>query len=177
MVYLPEVTHPSINWAWRRVTSLITTNALPLSQTTNPKVCTHPTCNLFTVRAQIKLWIWPWTQIHRVLIFSYQAYNNHWTYKPVCHGVLSPAIYHEWVMQHHVGSSAGSLRHQYVVDTWGHRHQLPNQCNTWCLQATPESWNLLLYIVKINRQAKNPTNHLDNENSYVLYKWTEKFQQ
>jgi len=30
------VTHPCINPAWRRVTSLITTNALPLSQTTNP---------------------------------------------------------------------------------------------------------------------------------------------
>ena len=29
------VTHPCINRAWRRVTSLITTNALPLSQTTN----------------------------------------------------------------------------------------------------------------------------------------------
>ena len=34
MVYL-TVTHPSINRAWRRVTSLIVTNALPLSQTTN----------------------------------------------------------------------------------------------------------------------------------------------
>ena len=30
------VTHPCINRVWRRVTSLITTNALPLSQTTNP---------------------------------------------------------------------------------------------------------------------------------------------
>jgi len=32
------VTHPCIDRAWRRVTSLITTNALPLSQTTNPCV-------------------------------------------------------------------------------------------------------------------------------------------
>jgi len=30
------VTHPKINRAWRRVTSLIVTNALPLSQTTIP---------------------------------------------------------------------------------------------------------------------------------------------
>jgi len=38
MVYLPQtVTHPSINRAWRGVTSLIETNALPLSQTTMPK--------------------------------------------------------------------------------------------------------------------------------------------
>ena len=34
--YIPRwCTHPSINRAWRRVTSLIATNALPLSQTTN----------------------------------------------------------------------------------------------------------------------------------------------
>jgi len=31
------VTHPSTNWAWYRVTRLIETNMLPLSQTGNMK--------------------------------------------------------------------------------------------------------------------------------------------
>jgi len=48
MVYPETVTHPSINWARRRVTTLIETNAPPLSQATTACLhtvcCTHGSC-------------------------------------------------------------------------------------------------------------------------------------
>ena len=43
MVYLETVTHPSINRARRRVTPLIKTNALPLSQATTCQALRHLT--------------------------------------------------------------------------------------------------------------------------------------
>jgi len=46
MVYPETVTHPTINRAWRRVTTLIETNSLPLSQaTTWCRLC----CNKLSV--------------------------------------------------------------------------------------------------------------------------------
>jgi len=66
------VTHPSINRAWRRVTSLIVTNALPLSQTTNP-TCVHVFVCTLSVPLYLLSLLFIWTVLSKInnLIWFY----------------------------------------------------------------------------------------------------------